>query len=204
VFLRSDALTNPEDRKMLRPARITFLIGSLATGGAEGQVFELLQRLDRTRFDPRLILFESSTSSRVSRIVDDVFSLDFSQEPCQARTTRRYRAVKAFLRLCGHLRRTRPDILHAHLPASCILGLTAGRLCRVPVVIGSRRSLVGVYRGVDWTYNLSDRAITHFGHFMVGNANAVTRELLEIDGLAVTKTATIHNGVDTERFRPER
>jgi glycosyltransferase involved in cell wall biosynthesis len=189
---------------MLRPASIAYLIGSLETGGAEGQVMELVQRLDRTRFAPRLILFEPSTSLRVFGLVEDVFTLDIPREPVTAYRPRGYAALKAFLRLCRYLRRTRPDILHAHLPASCILGLPAGRLCRIPVVMGSRRSLTGSYRAADWTYNLSDRLITRFSRFMVGNAEAVTRELVEIDGLPAAKTATIYNGVDTERFRPGR
>jgi glycosyltransferase involved in cell wall biosynthesis len=189
---------------MTKPANITYLIGSLDRGGAEGQVTELLRRLDRTRFQPRLILFESGTRERVAGLVEDVFSLDIPQEPAHALWSRSHRALKVFMRLCGHLLRDRPDILHAHLPASCILGLTAGRLCGIPVVMGSRRSLTSAYRAADWIYSVADRLITHCSHFMVGNADAVSRELVEIDGLAIDKVGTIHNGVDLERFRPER
>jgi len=189
---------------MIKPANITYLIGSLDRGGAEGQVTELLRRLDRTRFQPRLILFEPGARERVAGLVEDVFSLDVPQEPANAFWRRSYRALKVFMRLCGHLRRNRPDILHAHLPASCILGLPAGRLCGIPVLIGSRRSLTSAYREADWIYSASDRLITHCCHFMVGNADAVSRELVEIDGLAIDKVGTIHNGVDTVRFRPER
>jgi glycosyltransferase involved in cell wall biosynthesis len=189
---------------MIKPANITYLIGSLDRGGAEGQVTELLRRLDRTRFQPRLILFEPGARERVAGLVEDVFSLDVPQEPANAFWRRSYRALKVFMRLCGHLRRNRPDILHAHLPASCILGLPAGRLCGIPVLIGSRRSLTSAYREADWIYSASDRLIIHCCHFMVGNADAVSRELVEIDGLAIDKVGTIHNGVDTVRFRPER
>jgi glycosyltransferase involved in cell wall biosynthesis len=187
----------------MRAASIAYLIGSMDTGGAEGQVLELLRRLDRTRFEPRLILFESSTSARVAGLVEDLFSLEIPKEAIRSNSRRFSIALGAFLRLCRYLAHTRPDILHAHLPASCIFGLMAGRLCRIPVVMGSRRSLIGAYRGSDWTFSTADRMISRLGHFMVGNAHAVTRELVEIDGLAPDRTGTIYNGVDTERFHTQ-
>src|SRR5258705_3141973 len=204
VFPRTDTATKFGNCKMMKPANIPYRIGALDRGGAEGQVTELLRRLDRTRFRPRLILFEPGARERVAGLVEEVVSLDVPQEPANALWRRGFRAVKIFTRLCGHLLRNRPHILHAHLPASCILGLTAGRLCGIPVLIGSRRSLTSAYRAADWIYSVSDRLITHCSHFMVGNADAVSRELVEIDGLAVGKVGTIHNGVDTERFRPGR
>src|SRR5260370_33088812 len=38
--------------------RIVFLIPSLTRGGAERQVLALIRGLDRSRFDPTLVLFE--------------------------------------------------------------------------------------------------------------------------------------------------
>jgi len=197
-------MANGEDRAMNRPVTIAYLIGSLETGGAEGQLMELLRRLDRTRFQPRLILLEAGIIPPICGLADEVCVLGVPIEPESARRARGSRALKAFLRLCRYLRRTRPDILHAHLPQSCILGLTAGILCQVPVVIGSRRSLSAVYRDGCWTRSLTDRLSTGFSHFMIGNAEAVTRELIDVDGLFAAKTATIYNGVDTDRFRPGR
>jgi len=186
----------------MKPSSIAYLIGSLETGGAEGQVIELLRHLDRTKFDPRLILFDPATSPRASGLVEDVFALDIPRESSGIYGPRGYRSLKAFLLLCRYLRRTRPNVLHAHLPASCILGLPAGRLCRIPVVMGSRRSLTASYRSAGWIYSLADQLITRVSPFMVGNAEAVTREIVEIDGVPAAKTATIYNGADTERFRP--
>ena len=52
--------------------RVCYLIGALSTGGAEGQVIELIRRLDRSRFEPLLILESSGDTERVNGLVPDV------------------------------------------------------------------------------------------------------------------------------------
>lgn len=185
------------------PVRVTYLIGSLEIGGAEGQVMELVRHLDRRVFEPSLILFEDSTLRRAEAACSRVFCLEVPREKPITYRPRGYRAIRAAMRLCSYLRETRPDILHAFLPASCIFAAFARMFTRVPYIIGSRRSLVECYRSSSRLNAIADRIATGYLQFMIGNSAAVTRQLVELDGCKSARTATIYNGVDTSRFSCE-
>ena len=147
------------------------------------------------------MVFDGLHGDRAPRRVSQVLSLGISSN-CNSRSaTKAWKAARAVSRLAGYLRRIRPDILHAFLPASCILAAAAARLARVPVLIGSRRSLVDCYRNGNLLAGV-DSLATRTCDYMLGNCLAVTEELIRIDGIPPDRTATIHNGVDTVRFMP--
>jgi len=194
----------PFDKRALglKPAKITYLIGSLARGGAEGQLIELLRRLDRSRWQPSLILFEDDHVDRASGLVDEVHALQIAGGGYSTNTVQRgYKAVKGVIRLTRHLLRIQPAVLHAMLPAACILAAPAARMARVPVFIGSRRCLLDSYRNGGLLSPL-DRFTTRMCDFVLGNSQAVSKELMRIDGIPAERNATVYNGVDAERFKP--
>jgi glycosyltransferase involved in cell wall biosynthesis len=181
--------------------RLTYVIGSLSPGGAERQLLELLKRIDREQFQISLVLFEDSTSDQASGLVDEIFSLQIPSVSSFKPVVRGIYGFAAMLRLARYLRRSKPDIVHAILPASCILAAPAVKLARVPVIIASRRSMVNCYR-TDSLLSLADRFGTRSCDYAIGNSQAIRRELIEIDGLPAERVGLIYNGVDTEGFRP--
>jgi len=189
-----------DDRACHAPA-IAFLIGSLDLGGAEGQVIELLRRLDRSRWRTSLVLFESSTEWRAAGVVDRVYSLGISRESSSSWRMRGWKAAVAITKLTALLLELKPDVLHAVLPASFVLAAPAAKMARVPLLVGSRRSLCDCYRS-NRILACVDRLATRACDCVIGNSRAVSSELTNIDGLPPERTATIHNGVDTGRFRP--
>ena len=52
--------------------KIVFIIPTLARGGAENQLYELVRGLDRTRFSASVVLFENVHGYPVSDFVDQV------------------------------------------------------------------------------------------------------------------------------------
>lgn len=189
--------------RIAAPTKVSYVIGSLATGGAELQLLALLARLDRTRFEPSLILFDSSTASRANGLVSEVFALNIPSTN-NARPTWHRTALfaAAFGRLVHHYATVRPRIVHAILPAACVLAGPAAKTARVPVVIGSRRALPSQYRPQDRLPQTIERFSMHFMDWMLGNSAAVTRTIVNDDGYPASRACTIHNGVDTERFKP--
>jgi len=185
----------------VRPTRITYLIGSLSTGGAEKQLLGLIRMLDRSRWESSLIVFDPSYAEGAPEVVGQVLSLGISGNGYSQSYRKALRAAGAVSKLTGHLRRLRPDILHAFLPVSCILAVPATRLAGVPVLIGSRRSLVDMYRKRDLLARV-DRFATRMCDYMLGNSLAVTEELVRLDGVPADRVGTIYNGVDTARFKP--
>lgn len=188
-------------RAIANPVRITYLIGSLARGGAEGQLLELLKRLERSRWHADLILFNDRYGDRASDINLQHFSLQIPDSGISRSFVKGIKAAAAIARLGKRLRQTRSAILHAFLPASFVLAVPAAKLARTPILIGSRRSLVNCYRNGKILARV-DRSATRMCDHVVGNCHAVTEEIVRVDGVPSERTATIPNGVDTDKFRP--
>jgi glycosyltransferase involved in cell wall biosynthesis len=185
----------------MKRINLTYIIGSLASGGAEGQLIELLKRIDRNRYHLSLVFLKARTTEKTPNLVDEVFSLQIGPAGAPKPIVRVVKGASAILRLARYLQRTKTDIVHAILPQSIILGFPAARLARVPVVIGGRRSMADCYR-TDKLLTMADSAATRWCNFAVGNSEAIRRELIEIDGLPPERVGVIYNGVDVERFRP--
>ena len=105
---------------------ITFLIGSLDYGGAEGQLIELLRRLDGSRWRTSLVLFEDATEWRADGVVDRVYSLGVSRAHSSSWRMRGWKAAVAITKLTALLLHQKADLLHAFLPASFVLAAPAG------------------------------------------------------------------------------
>jgi L-malate glycosyltransferase len=189
------------DQNCLQQDRITYVIGSLATGGAERQLMELLSRLDREQWQPSLVLFDDLDFARAQQLVSHVFSLGLSRNGASRGYLRGWTAAKTVVKLTRIFRALRPRVVHAVLPASFVLAAPAAKLARVPVLVGSRRCLIDSYR-TDALMSSVDRIATRMCDFVLGNSRAVTNELITIDHIPPARTKTIYNGVDTERFGP--
>ena len=183
--------------------KVAYIIGSLRTGGAEGQLLELLHGLDRHIFDPSLILFRPDTSSRAEGVVDQVYSIG---KPKTSGLLDRFDLLKfpLFLfRTRDLLRKIRPDVLHAFLPeAATIVGSLAARAAGVPLVVASRRGSASLYR-LSRFLTAAERYALRQTDFMLANSAALAREIVDLDSYPAERTANIYNGVDTRRFAPQ-
>jgi glycosyltransferase involved in cell wall biosynthesis len=176
-------------------AKITYLIGHLATGGAESQLVEILHNLDRSRFEPSLILLTSDGTERADGLVDYVDAI----KPVSGKMN----PLHSILRIASTLKEIKPAILHALLPEPCILGFAAAKLRRVPILVGSRLSLVDCYRpNHSWPVVAADRLATTVATHMIGNSNAIGDELANLDQAPPSKISVIYNGIDVKRFNP--
>jgi glycosyltransferase involved in cell wall biosynthesis len=183
--------------------KITYLLGSLREGGTERQVLELLRRLDRSRFEPSLILMEDANMERAQGLIEQCFVLGIPQGGNARWFFRSASIAKAVMRAQAHMKHLGSDIVHAFLPGPCILGGIAARIARVPLIIGSRRSLPSQYRAGRWTAGWADTAAFSLAHFNLGNSSAVSREMIRVAGCPASKCGTLRNGVDLQRFRPD-
>ncbi len=183
--------------------KICYTIYSLSWGGAEGQLIELLRRLDRDLFDPSLILWEGGNLHRVQGLVKDIRVLGIERQISGRLVSREYRAALAFRRLSRCLSEIRPQILHAILSGPCILAAMARVTRLVPCAIHSRRTLVDAYRHKDRIRTIVDSMATKVSDLVIGNCRAIIREMLTLDGVPESRAQLISNGVDTERFSPQ-
>jgi glycosyltransferase involved in cell wall biosynthesis len=93
-------------------------------------------------------------------------------------------------------RKERPDIVHACLPAACVIGPVAARLAGVRNVIVSRRSLSN-YKA---KYPLL-RKVEPLGYLLADvvlvNSDAVRRDVERTERFWEGKIRRIYNGIDT-------
>jgi glycosyltransferase involved in cell wall biosynthesis len=183
--------------------KIAYIIGSLRTGGAEGQLLELLRGLDRHIFDPSLILFRPDTSSRADGAVEQVYSIGNSKTSRLVDRSDLLKFPSFLLRTRSLLRHIKPDVLHAFLPeAVTIVGCLAARAAGVPLVVASRRGSASLYR-LSPFLTAAERYALRETDFMLANSVALAQEIVNLDSYPAGRTATIYNGVDSRRFVPK-
>ena len=186
-----------------RLIRIACMIPALTRGGTERQLLELLRGLDRSTFDPTLILFgetDKETSYDPTGAVDRVLSLDIAPGG-NFRARNSPGLALGTMRLTRILRNIRPHIVHAFLPAPAVLGSMACRVTGVPVFLVGRRAMASYHRRGSRILTWFDRLPLKLATGMVGNCEAIAREAVATDRLPEHRAFTIYNGVDTRHFR---
>ena len=192
---------DPGDSHRTRPIRITHCIGTMRIGGAEKQLAELIRRLPRERFEQSLVLVQGggplieSVRSAGCEVVELGYQMKFRKfDP------RCYVAMASALsKFTEHLRRSRPDILHAQLYWANILSVVAGRRARVPAIVTSRLQLSNYKEGrpmLQLIENFANRYTTA----IFANSEAVRRDAIEHEKIGRAEIRVIPNGVELEDF----
>ncbi len=124
--------------------KILFTIPSLAGGGAEKMLMQLLTHLDRRKFQVELAVFDYS-GRYTSSVPGDVVVYDLEKK-------RRHDMVRATLRLAGILRRECPDLIVSFLPYASTNTIVARQLSRthIPIVVCERNALSKVLQDDAW------------------------------------------------------
>jgi glycosyltransferase involved in cell wall biosynthesis len=109
--------------------------------------------------------------------------------------------VVAFARLVRHLRRLRPDVLHAFLFHSYVTAAPAARLAGVRVLVAGRRSL-GDFKHGRRVLLAVERLATGVTDLLVANADAVAEDTLRHEKVRPDKILTVYNGLPDSAFAP--
>lgn len=180
---------------MSRRIRVIYVIATMAVGGTQTQLIELLKALDRRRFDPALLCLtgrgELLAEAREAGL--KVYSNNLPVSIAQAGL------VRNLFRTASLFRRLRPHIAHCYLPRGNVVGSAAAKLAGVSVSITSKRGLHKPRSALEsWGTRLADRLASR----VIANAKAVAEYAIEREGCDPGKVLVIPNGVDSERFRP--
>ena len=176
-----------------KPISVCLLISSLEFGGAERQVVEMVRS-----FDPNVV--KPIVCSLSSKVPLARFLPGKPGELTIIERRGRFDFTTIF-RVARLLRRHRVDVVHAFLFDAEIVARLAAPLARVPVVIASERNTEYVRPRLH-TFALKSTE----GLFDVMVANSMSGKKFNIRTLGLTDSQieVVHNGVDVERFRPDR
>ncbi|MGH3613083.1 MAG: glycosyltransferase [Pseudonocardia sp.] len=173
------------------PLKVLFIVPDLTVGGAERHVVTLLPAMDRSRFEPSVVCINQQGPLFAELAATGV--------PARAFDRPKGELVRGLVKLVGHIRRTRPDMIIARGANAELLGRLAATICRVP-------------RSVVWVHNcgelqprrrsrrLADRLLEPVTSAYFGVAHGQLQYLSEELGYPVAKVRIVQNGADVARF----
>jgi L-malate glycosyltransferase len=112
-------------------ARVVLLAGQLGRGGAEAQLVELACGLDRSRFDPTIVLLRNRN--------DHAERLAAAGIPVVGLGKSGWWDALVLRRLVGHLRQKRPHVLHSTLFHANLVAALVARRAGVGALVLSQR-----------------------------------------------------------------
>jgi len=174
--------------------KITYLLPNIETGGTERQVLALARLLDRRRYSPSLVT--TAGGGALHAEFSGLMPVTVFGDPVRANRTRTslWAHAATVRRLAGIFRAERPDILHAFLPSSNVLGPVAARLAGVRRVIVSKRSLAG-YKNRFPLLRRMEPLGNRLADVILVNSDAVGREVERTERFWEGKVRKIYNGV---------
>jgi glycosyltransferase involved in cell wall biosynthesis len=177
--------------------RISYVIGSLDIGGAETQLVRLVNKLDRSRFEPSIITMWQRGPLEGMLAPDVPFELAFESTRAERRGRSRLIFGAQLLTALGRaIRRQHADVVHAYLPAAYVLCALAAWGLRVPLIVAGRRGLapMDLYGPVRWRFlaGLANRVID----LHVCNSNAVRQSAIVNEGVSAARLRVVYNGID--------
>jgi glycosyltransferase involved in cell wall biosynthesis len=177
---------------MNRPYRVLHVIDSLALGGAQVVLWNLLAHADRSRFTLEAACMHGHGVfwDRIKATGVPVHSLSFDHR------------FPSYVPLLAWLLLTRRyDVVHCHLLAANVIAKPLAALLGVPVRINHDHcndKLADPRRWVPAADTWTNRFSTH----VCAVSESTHKFLVEHEGVPESRATTIHNGIDLEIFQP--
>ena len=169
--------------------KISYIIPTLDSGGAERFFVDLIKNLNKEKFEPSLILYK-----RGGDWLQELEALNLKIIVLEKK--KRF-DLKNFLALKKAIKEIGPDIIHTQLGAD-IYGVLAGRLAGVSKIISTE---VNTNNDEGFFYNLVKRFSLRFVNKVVAVSSAVKKETKKRYALNSKKLEVIYNGIELGRFK---
>jgi L-malate glycosyltransferase len=178
-----------------RPLRVAFCVGNLNLGGTELNAVRLAERLDRSRFDLRVVSMQPD-----GPLAERYRRADIPLDVFPAGSLLSLRGLREGLRLAGYLRRHRVEIFHAHDFYSNMFGCPWARVAGAKVIASRRWQGVPVDAG-GRQRRLVSRLPYRFAHVALANSPGVAEMLERIDRVPRRRIVVVPNFVDDNAFK---
>jgi glycosyltransferase involved in cell wall biosynthesis len=179
--------------------RAVFIITGLETGGAETMLLKLLERLDRSRFEPHVISLtgKGKVGPRIEALRIPVEALGMRPQS--------FNPIK-LLRLVMRLRRLAPHLVHTWMYHADLLGGICARLAGIRA-IGWRISHSNLDPGLNKRTTLLTVALcARLSSWLprrILSCSEKARRVHVAAGYTSYKMEVVPNGFDLARFRPD-
>ncbi|MES2606645.1 MAG: glycosyltransferase [Pseudomonadota bacterium] len=171
--------------------RLLKVMTLFAAGGTEGQVVNLVRRLDREQFDLQFVCLR-----KWGYYLDEIEQRNIPVTEYKLTSFFTPRLLQLQMQFAQQLRRQDIEIVHSYNFYSNVFAMPAAKLAGVPVTIASIRDQ-GVYLSPlqkivqKWACSFADKILV--------NAGSIRDWLLE-EGYPEEKISIIRNGIDLTRY----
>lgn len=175
---------------------ILFLIDKLVPAGTQTNLLQIVKRLNRDQFNPKVIALVEG-----GELFDEFKSCGV--EPIVLKVGKVYgpSGFKALSFLIKYMKREEIDIVQTHFLHADILGTLAAKMAGISKVITARRD-EGFWRGKRQV--LINRFLNRYVNYILANSNAVKEAVLLNEKVSHRQVRVIHNGVDLESYYPSQ
>ena len=173
---------------------VVFCVDSFEEAGTELNTVRTAERLDRSRFDLRVVCLSTR-----GRLIERYHALNIPIEPFEIGSLVKPPPLAQARRLVRYLRSEKVQVFHAHGIYDNVFGVPVARWAGVPAVIASRRWWkTPVREGLGPFNRLSYR----LSHGVLANSTGVARILTHEDGVPEDRVHVIPNFVEESAFSP--
>ncbi|MBF0554990.1 MAG: glycosyltransferase [Nitrospirae bacterium] len=180
----------------MKKIKVFFLIQTLDTGGAERQLIELVKALDKDKFSVTVgAFYGGGVFQSELEGVEGVHVVIFGQRG-------RWDPVP-IVRILREAYRVKPDIVHGYMGVANEIAALVGRAVGAKVVWGLLSSDMdfSLYHWVSGFMFKVGAVLSRIPDLIIANSEAGMRHHTSC-GYSAARMIVIHNGIDTERFRP--
>jgi len=177
----------PDERKPR--IRILSICPSLVTGGMERQLLVFCKHIDRARFDPWVLYYETG-----GVFLEELRGLGIPVIHLDKRRLGEWRLMWAIRR---EIAARRPDVLDCRSSSAYRFGRLASAGLGVPAVVAQERALNKQRTGLR---RLLDRVHSRWVDCWIGNSKAVVDHVSRDLGLDPARVCVIYNGIDARPF----
>ena len=176
---------------MAERLRIAFAIDTMDAGGTELNAVRVAERLDRGRFDLRVVCMRPDGPLAARYAAAGVPVEAFPIRSLHSAST-----VTQGMRLARFVRSHRIAIVHAHDIYSNAFAVPWGRVAGAKT-IASRRWWEG-FASPAW--RLTSRMSYRIAHAVLANSDNIARRLIDVEGITPDRVCVVSNFLDDEAF----
>jgi glycosyltransferase involved in cell wall biosynthesis len=174
------------------PVRVVYLTHTLAVGGAEELILNMVARLPRDRYEAIVCCFENPPGP----IGLEIAAHGIAVVPLGIAPG--WRHPLAWWTIVRYLRRARPQIVHTFMLPASLYGRSAAVAASVPVIIGTE---VNIYERKRRHHILIERLLAGRSACVVASAESVKRAYVQQLGISADAVRVIYNAVNWDRLR---
>ncbi len=174
----------------MQKTRVLYLISSLAQGGAERHLVDLVRGLHAERWQPEICVRSAQVHYKSELPAG---------QPHYLLDSRVWASPPAFSRLVGAIRSARPHIVHAYMNDANLWARLAVRAAGRP----RPRVITSVHLDdMPAGYRWGEPRLAAWSDRIVAHSRSIERFLIDQLGLPSRLVTVIPNGVDQDQFRP--